>query len=69
MTNEQPLRKRGRPPGPRGVGNHLPPRMLGRVDDETWDRLHEAARKAGEPFSHWALRVLETEAKRVLRKK
>jgi hypothetical protein len=36
----------------------LPCRQLGRVDDEPWDALREAARADGMSFTAWALSFL-----------
>lgn len=41
-----------------------PARQLGRVDDETWQLLQEAAQRAGIPFSKWAIGILTRAAKR-----
>lgn len=48
----------GRPPNENGRKIHPPPRQLGRVDDHTWQRLKDAAKRAGKPFSDWALSLL-----------
>lgn len=56
--------KRGRPPTERGAYNPNPPRQLGRVSDEDWETLQEAARSSGKKFTQWALGVLLRAAKR-----
>lgn len=58
--------KVGRPAGPRGAYNPVPARQLGRVTDEEWDDLKLAAKAKAMPFSHWALTILNREAKKIL---
>ena len=53
---------RGRPPTVHGA--YHPCRQLGRVSDEDWQRLKDAAERAGKPFSEWATRILLAAAKR-----
>ena len=60
--------KRGRPPTERGAYNPNPARLLGRVSDEDWALLKEAAEKAGVPFIQWAMPTLIRKAKRELNK-
>jgi hypothetical protein len=56
-------KKRGRPPTERGAYNPNPARQLGRVGDAEWKTLQEAARKAGLPFTRWAVPILLAAAK------
>ena len=58
--------KRGRPATDRGAYNPNPARQLGRVSDEDWQTLKDAAKKAGVPFTQWALSILLRNAKRQL---
>lgn len=64
MTKKQRPETRGRPPTERGAYNPNPPRQLGRVSDEDWNVLQEAARSRGMKFTQWALGVLLKAAKR-----
>lgn len=57
-------KKPGRPPTERGAYNPNPARQLGRVSDEDWATLQEAARASGKSFTQWALAILLKEAKR-----
>ena len=57
-------KKPGRPPTERGAYNPNPARQLGRVSDEDWATLQEAARASGKSFTQWALGVLLDVAKR-----
>lgn len=57
-------RKPGRPPTERGAYNPHPVRQIGRVSDEDWQTLKEAAETAGKPFSQWATEILLRAAKR-----
>lgn len=56
--------KRGRPATERGPYNPHPPRQLGRVSDEDWTLLKEAAEAAGKTFTEWALPTLLSKARR-----
>ena len=58
-------RKRGRPPTERGSYNPNPARQLGRVSDEDWTLLKEAAQAAGKTFTEWAVEILLKKAKGV----
>ena len=62
MTNE--TNKGGRPRKAVEDRYTTPQRQLGRVDDETWQTLREAAQRAGKPFSQWAVEILLRAAKR-----
>lgn len=61
-------RKRGRPPSPRGAGNYLPPRQLGRVSDEDWQLIREACDVSGVGLVEWALPLLLKEARRMVKR-
>tara|TARA_R110000868_G_scaffold226444_1_gene479036 strand:- start:4 stop:207 length:204 start_codon:yes stop_codon:yes gene_type:complete len=50
--------KRGRKPTERGAYNPNPARQLGRVSDEDWTLLKEAAEASGKTFTEWALPAL-----------
>lgn len=52
MNDQQ---KRGRPATERGAYNPHPPRQLGRVSDEDWGLLKEAAEASGTTFTDWAV--------------
>lgn len=39
--------------------NHTPPRMLGRVGDEQWEKWQAAARQLGWTFTEFAKRCLD----------
>lgn len=41
-----------------------PARQLGRVDDETWQLLQDAAARSGQSFTKWAIAILKRAAKR-----
>lgn len=56
--------KRGRPATDRGAYNPNPARQLGRVSDEDWAELKEAAAAAGKSFTDWALPALLKKARR-----
>lgn len=58
--------KKGRPATERGAYNPNPARQLGRVSEEDWGMLKDAAEKAGVPFTQWALSILLRNAKRQL---
>lgn len=60
--------KRGRPATERGAYNPHPARQLGRVSDEDWQTLKDAAEKRGESFTAWALAVLLRVARRELKR-
>lgn len=55
--------KRGRPATERGAYNPNPARQLGRVSDEDWTLLKEAAEASGKPFTEWAVGILLKKAK------
>lgn len=55
---------RGRPPTERGAYNPNPARQLGRVSDEDWTTLQEAARLSGKKFTQWAVGILLRAARR-----
>ena len=59
--------KPGRPPTERGAYNPHPGRQLGRISDEDWATVKDAAKKRGESFTQWAMRVLLRAAKRELK--
>lgn len=40
-----------------------PPRQLGRVSQAAWDRLQEAAGKAGMSFTDWSIAILRAAAR------
>lgn len=60
--------KRGRPATERGAYNPNQARQLGRVSDEDWQTLKDAAKHRGESFTAWALAVLLEAANRELGK-
>lgn len=60
MTNEP---KRGRPATERGAYNPNPARQLGRVSDEDWTLLKEAAEASGKTFTEWAVGILLKKAR------
>lgn len=60
--------KRGRPATKRGAYNPNPARQLGRVSDEDWKTLKDAAAAKGLKFTQWALPILLRAAKRQSRK-
>ena len=37
---------------------YTPPRMLGRVKSDDWAVVKAAAKRAGVPFTRWAIQVL-----------
>lgn len=43
---------------PKTRSGGTPQRLLGRIDDEVWRTLKQAAMRAGLPFSDWALEIL-----------
>lgn len=55
--------KRGRPATERGAYNPNPARQLGRVSDEDWTLLKEAAEASGKTFTEWAVGILLKKAK------
>lgn len=55
--------KRGRPPTSKGAYNPHPARQLGRVSDEDWKMLKQAAKTSGKTFTQWAVEVLLNAAK------
>ena len=63
-----PGKQIGRPRLPADQRTETPARQLGRVDDETWNTLREAAKLAGMPFTRWAVGVLLRAAKREQKK-
>tara|TARA_R110000868_G_scaffold7443_2_gene40418 strand:+ start:71 stop:280 length:210 start_codon:yes stop_codon:yes gene_type:complete len=56
MLKKKP--KRGRPATERGAYNPHPARQLGRVSDEDWETLKQAAKTSGKTFTQWAVEVL-----------
>lgn len=54
---------RGRRPTERGAYNPHPARQLGRVSDEDWTLLKEAAEASGKTFTEWAVGILLKKAK------
>lgn len=56
--------KRGRPPTDRGPYNPHPQRQLGRVPDPEWEIVKAAAKRAGVPFTRWAVGALLRAARR-----
>ena len=63
---KQPKRGRGRPPKPAEERYMTPSRQLGRVSDEDWQVLQDAASKSGKSFTQWAVEILLRNAKRQL---
>ena len=55
--------KRGRPATERGAYNPHPARQLGRVSDENWATLKDAAEASQMSFTAWAVGVLLKAAK------
>jgi hypothetical protein len=55
--------KRGRPATERGAYNPHPARQLGRVSDEDWATLKDAATASQMTFTQWAVGVLLKAAK------
>jgi len=55
--------KRGRPPTARGAYNPHPARQLGRVSDDDWKTLKDAAAGSKMTFTQWAVSVLLKAAK------
>lgn len=55
--------KIGRPPTTRGAYNPHPARQLGRVSDEDWRTLKQAAEASDKTFTQWAVEVLLKAAK------
>lgn len=67
-SKKTPKKKRvGRPPKPEGEKYLTPARQLGRVSDEDWQLLQDAAQKAGKPFTRWAVEILLRNARRQLK--
>lgn len=62
MTKKKP--RIGRPPKKAGEHVRTPARILGRVDDETWNELQAAANRAGKSFTQWAVEILTRAARR-----
>jgi len=56
--------KRGRPATERGAYNPHPARQLGRVSDEDWETLKNAAERSGKTFTQWAVSILIGAAKK-----
>jgi hypothetical protein len=61
--------KRGRPPTERGAYNPHPARQLGRVSDEDWETLKNAAERSGKTFTQWAVALLLKAARRKQKEK
>ena len=55
--------KRGRPPTAKGAYNPHPARQLGRVSEEDWAIIKEAAAASQMTFTQWAIGVLLKAAK------
>lgn len=62
MTKSTP--KRGRPPIDR---DWHPQRQLGRVSDDEWNKLKQAAEQSGKTFTKWALDILLRAARKAKR--
>ncbi len=56
--------QRGRPATKRGAYNPLPARQFGRISDDDWNELKEAADDAGQSMVEWALPSLLRKARR-----
>jgi hypothetical protein len=54
---------RGRRPTERGAYNPNPARQIGRVSDEDWTLLKEAAEASGKTFTEWAVGILLKKAR------
>jgi hypothetical protein len=50
--------KRGRPATERGAYSPHPARQLGRVSDEDWETLKDAAERSEKTFTQWAVATL-----------
>lgn len=61
MPKKRPV---GRPAKPKREKYRTPQRQFGRVADETWQELKDAATNAGKPFTQWALEILLRAARR-----
>jgi hypothetical protein len=61
-------KRQGRPATERGAYNPNPARQLGRVSDEDWSELKQAADAAGKSFTEWALPTLLAKARREKKK-
>jgi hypothetical protein len=63
----EPKRPRGRPrvdkPKPRD-----PARQLGRLNDDDWQQVKDAAAAAGMPLNEWQIKVIFAEIARMKRK-
>jgi hypothetical protein len=56
--------QRGRPATERGPYNPNPARQFGRISDDDWSELKEAADAAGQSMVEWALPALLKKARR-----
>lgn len=56
--------KGGRPRKAASEKVRTPARQLGRVDEEAWQELQEAAKKEGKTFTEWAVAILLHAARR-----
>ena len=63
MKKQTSKPKRGRPPTSKGAYNPHPARQLGRVSDEDWRTLKQAAEASDKTFTQWAVEVLLKAAK------
>jgi hypothetical protein len=61
-------KRQGRPATERGAYNPNPARQLGRISDEDWSELKEAADAAGQSMVEWALPTLLKKARRESKK-
>lgn len=59
-------RKRGRPKKSEGEKFETPHRKLGRMADEDWSLIEQAAKKAGKSLTSWMSEILIRAAKRQL---
>lgn len=55
----------GRTPTERGAYNPLPPRQIGRVSDEHWAEIKDAAKRDGKTLTAWAIEILLKAARRL----
>jgi hypothetical protein len=62
------VKRQGRPATERGAYNPNPARQLGRISDEDWSELKEAADAAGQSMVEWALPTLLKKARREFKK-
>lgn len=62
------MRKPGPPPKAPQDRYRTPVRQLGRVPDDVWERLKEAAAASGKTFTDWAVRHLLKIAERQKKK-